>query len=36
MINSSFLDGLNSPGKAIDKAIELIEEKNQVKKLILG
>ena len=37
MINSSFLDGLNSPGKAIDKAIELIEEKKSgKKKLILG
>ena len=34
MINSSFLDGLNSPGKAIDKAIELIEEKKSGKKKI--
>ncbi len=34
MINSSLLDGLNTPGKAIDKAIELIEEKNSGKKKI--
>ncbi len=34
MINSSLLDGLNTPGKAIDKAIELIEEKKSGKKKI--
>ena len=32
MINSSFLNGLNTPNDAISKAIEEIEKENQVKK----
>ena len=35
MINSSFLNGLNTPNEAISKAIEEIEKENQVKKKLI-